>query len=176
MKTSNKLNLIKSSISALFTAVICITAQLSILTPAGVPLTLQTLVIAVCGYFLGLKWGTASVITYILLGAVGIPVFSGLRGGFQHIVSASGGFIIGFILLSLACGFSACKPKRQQILYGTIGLILCHLCGIIQLKLVSGISLMQAFLTGSLPFILKDLICVVLGIYFAEKLKNKIKI
>ncbi len=176
MKASNKNRLVKSSIAALLTAFICISAQLSILTPAGVPFTLQTLAVAVCGYLLGFKWGVASVITYILLGAVGIPVFSGFSGGVQHILSTSGGFTIGFILLNLACGFTADKSKKQKAIFGIIGLLLCHICGIIQLSFVSGIPLTEAFVVGSLPFLLKDLICVVLSIYFVDKLKPKIKL
>ena len=80
MKVS-KNNTLKVVLAALFTAFIAVTSPLSISTPFGVPLTLQTSSVALCGYTLGCCWSAASVVTYILIGAVGLPVFSGFQGG-----------------------------------------------------------------------------------------------
>ena len=83
MSETKKTRTQKMILAALFTAVIAVLSQTAIPTPFDVPLTLQTFAVALCGYTLGIKWGVASVAAYILLGAVGVPVFSGFKGGAQ---------------------------------------------------------------------------------------------
>ena len=73
-------------ICALFAAMTAILAQISIPFPGGVPLTLQLLSISLCGVLLGSKRGFMSILVYIILGAIGLPVFAGFSGGFQYIV------------------------------------------------------------------------------------------
>ena len=68
-------------ITAMFAAVIAVLAQIAFPLPSGVPVTLQTFAVALTGVVLGAKLGTISTFIYILLGAVGVPVFSGLNGG-----------------------------------------------------------------------------------------------
>lgn len=65
----------------MFTAVLSVLSILTIPMPTGVPVTLQTFAMALCGYVLGTKRGTASTVLYILLGTVGVPVFAGMTGG-----------------------------------------------------------------------------------------------
>lgn len=96
---------------------------LSILTipmPTGVPVTLQTFAMALCGYVLGTKRGTASTVLYILLGTVGVPVFAGMTGGPSWLAGYSGGFIWGFIFLTLFCAIGM-KQKNValRIAFGT---------------------------------------------------------
>ena len=84
------------TLTALFAAILCVAAPFSI--PVGpIPITLATFAIYLAAIVLGKKYGTLAVVIYILLGAVGLPVFSGFSGGFQKIVSATGGYIIGYI-------------------------------------------------------------------------------
>ena len=168
MKTTFKNKLQKIAVSAIFTCTICVMSQLSVLTPSGIPLSLQVLAIATCGYTLGAKWGTSAVLTYIILGTVGLPVFTGFRGGPQILFETSGGFIFGFLVLSLFCGLFSKSHLTLKLLGGILGVALCHLWGIIQLALISGISFKTAFLVGSLPFILKDLLCIVAAIFISK--------
>ena len=79
----------------LFTAVLVICSWLSI--PATVPFTLQTLAIFLSAGLLGTRKSVAVVIVYLLLGAAGVPVFSGFRGGIGAILGPTGGYMIGFI-------------------------------------------------------------------------------
>jgi biotin transport system substrate-specific component len=88
---------------ALFVAIIAVVSQIAIPMPSLVPITLQTLVIAMCGYLLGLKRGLVAIIVYIALGAVGAPVFSSFQGGFSVLIGYTGGFIWGFIPLVILC-------------------------------------------------------------------------
>ncbi len=89
---------------ALFTAVIAVVSQFNIPLPGGVPMTLQTFIIPVAGIVLGSRRGFTSALIYVLLGAVGIPVFTGLTGGFGIIMGVTGGFIISFPFIALSAG------------------------------------------------------------------------
>lgn len=160
--------------AALFTAIICIISQIAIPSPLGVPFTLQTFAIALCGYLLGVKWSVCAVVVYILIGAIGVPVFSSFRGGAQALISATGGFIIGFLFLSAACSISV-KLKRDifKILLSLGGLLLCHMIGALQFGIVSEIGFFKAFMISSLPFLIKDIISVIAAFYIANKIIKK---
>ena len=165
------------TVSALFTAVICVISQICFLTPSGVSFTLQTFAIAFCGYVLGAKWGIASVATYLLAGAVGLPVFSGFKGGAHVLSGITGGFLWGFIILAFLCGVSLqFKRAYISVIFGIIGIILCHLCGIVQYCFVAKTGFFEAFIIVSLPFIFKDFISVILAFFIAKKVSRKIKL
>lgn len=175
MKLS-KLNLKKISVSALFCAIICIISQFSVMTPFGIPLTLQTFAISLCGYTLGAYYGTASVFIYIIIGVFGLPVFSAFQGGAQVLFGPTGGFIWGFILLCFFCGIAKSSDKLiLKILFSSLGLVFCHLIGIFQFKIISGNSFIAAFLLSCLPYLLKDIISLVLAFYLSVQIKKRIK-
>lgn len=148
-------------LTGLMAAVIVVTTMITIPMPTGVPITLQTFGIALCGYVLGWKFGMASVGTYIVLGAVGLPVFSGFQGGFAPIIGVTGGFMWGFILMALLCGLSkGFNNKAVKIALGICGLLLCHAAGVIQFSLVTGTPFWTSVLTVSVPYLIKDVISV----------------
>ena len=92
---------------ALMTAVTCVLGPLSIPLPfSPVPISLTNFAIFLAIFVLGMKSGTISFIIYLLLGAVGVPVFSSFRGGFQVLAGPTGGYLIGFIFLALIMGFA----------------------------------------------------------------------
>ncbi|MEE1055604.1 MAG: biotin transporter BioY [Acutalibacteraceae bacterium] len=162
-------------LAALFTAVIAVISQISVIMPTGVPITFQTFVVALCGFVLGTKLSLASVLTYILAGAVGLPVFSGFRGGVQHIFGATGGFIIGFLALALFCGIAGTRSSFMPRLFiGIIGLIICNFIGVVQFAAVSSVGLIEAFLTASVPFLIKDIILFTVAVMFSYKIKSLI--
>ncbi len=163
------------TVTALFTAVIALLAQISIITPS-VPITLQILGVALCGYTLTLKWSLGCVVTYIALGSLGLPVFSSFQGGVQIVLGPTGGFIVGFIFLTLCCSLSQnSKHSIIKIALGMLGVLLCHLTGIIQYSVVSGNSFMASFITASLPFILKDAILLVTAFYLSNLVRKRLK-
>lgn len=92
---------------SIFAAIIAVCAQISIPMPVGVPFTLQTFAVPLAGIILGTKRGTLSVIVYVMLGIIGIPVFSGFRGGFAVLFGATGGYIISFPVMVLCVGISS---------------------------------------------------------------------
>ena len=96
---------------ALMTAVICVLAPLSL--PIGpVPISMATLVLFLSIYVLGWKKATISVCLYILLGLVGVPVFSGFTGGVSKLAGATGGYIVGYIPMVALAGFLMSKSDK----------------------------------------------------------------
>ncbi len=152
---------------AVFCALIALLAQLILPLPAGVPLTLQTLGIALCGYCLGWRYGLATVALYLLMGGCGLPVFSGFGGGLGWLLGPTGGFLWGFLPLVFCCGL---RPKGAL---GFLGLALCHLLGVVQFSLVTDNSLWQAFLLASLPYLLKDIAVLLLAKWCSLRLPQR---
>lgn len=140
---------------ALMTALLCVLAQISI--PMGtVPMTLQTFAVALAGYALGARGGALALLVYLLLGACGLPVFSGMNGGLGRLVGGTGGFLLGFPVMALLCGLGKKGSLWIRVAAGLGGLLVVHIMGVAQLSVVAQLSIRQAMLAGSLPFILKD--------------------
>ena len=159
--------------TALFVAVITVISQIAIPMPSLVPITLQTFAICLTGYFLGFKTGGCAILVYVLLGAMGAPVFSSFQGGFSVILSHGGGFIVGFIPLALLCGAS--KKRPVAIAFGCFGILICHLMGIIWYMVITKNPFIPSFVLVSLPYVFKDIALCVLAYFVSEKIKTKIK-
>lgn len=165
----------------MFTAVLSVLSVLTIPMPTGVPVTLQTFAVALCGYVLGKKRGTASVALYLLIGTVGVPVFAGMTGGPSWLAGYSGGFLWGFLFLALFCavgterkntalpGEADARQRRAALglISGVAGLAVCHLFGVIQFSVVASTPLPASFLAVSLPYLVKDVVSVA-GAYFVS--------
>lgn len=160
--------------AALFTAVIAVLSQVAIPMPSGVPLTLQTFAIALCGYVLGWRLSLMSIIAYIILGAAGVPVFSSLRGGLYVLAGPTGGFIFGFLFMALLCGLTTFSHPAARCALGILGLILCHIAGTAQFSLVSGQGFVSSFLLVSAPYLVKDAASVLIAAGFGAKLKKQL--
>lgn len=161
---------------AVFAAIIAVLSQITIPMPVGVPVTLQTFAIALCGYMIGAKFGTISVAVYLAIGAAGVPVFSGFLGGFARLFQVTGGFLWGFLLMSLACGIGIkFNNKTIAVIFGVIGLAACHFLGALQFSVVSTRSLYESFLLVSMPFLVKDVVSVVLAYALSFVLNNRLE-
>ena len=90
--------------TGLFSALIVICTWITVPLPSGVPLTLQTFAVALSGFLLGPAYGTLAAVVFLLLGAAGLPVFSGFTGGVGRFVGPTGGFLWGFLPLAAGCG------------------------------------------------------------------------
>lgn len=164
---------------ALFAALTAVLSLISIPMPGGVPITLQTFAVALCGYMLGMWRGTLAVGIYIAIGAVGIPVFAGFRGGVSVLVGATGGFIFGFLFFALLCGLGMEVYKGKNHVIGTVialaigfgGLMVCHVLGGLQFGAVTGRKFGEAFLLACLPYIPKDAVSLVLAYALAKAVR-----
>lgn len=157
------------SLTAIFIAIIVIVSQFSIITPFGIPLSFQVFAISLAGYVLKPKFSVLSVLCYVFLGAIGVPVFSGFIGGIQHIIGATGGFIIGFIFIALFCSFSS--NRINKVIFGFIGLLICHIIGIIQFSFITGSGILESIISVSLPYLVKDIVLLILASLFADRIK-----
>lgn len=148
--------------------------------PTTIPFTLQTFAVFFVMGLLGGKRGTVSVIVYILLGAVGVPVFSGFIGGIAKLIGMTGGYIIGFILIGLVYWLAERLFGSRllvRIISMLIGLVLCYAFGtgwfmIVYAKDSGPIGLGTALSMCVVPFILPDLAKMALAIAASAKLKK----
>ena len=154
--------------TGMFVAVLAVLSQMAIPMPSGVPVTLQTFAVALTAYVLGWKMGVAATAVYILLGAVGVPVFANFSGGFDKLVGMTGGFIWGFLFMVLLCGLGLKqKNKGLLIVLSAAGLAICHLLGIFQFMAVMDMEFVPAAMAVSVPYLVKDVVSVVLAYFVA---------
>jgi len=143
---------------ALFIALIIIGGYISIPIPVGpVPITLADFFVMVAGLFLGWKYGLVSVTLYILLGALGMPVFSSGTAGLAILFGPTGGYLFGYLLLVTAVGFVSGKLRPSFFSYLValiIGNILLYLAGVSWLKFLLNMSWASAAAIGFFPFVI----------------------
>ena len=144
--------------------------------PGTVPFTLQTFSIFFTLEFLGGKKGAIAVWLYLFFGAVGLPFFSGFRGGFSVLLSATGGFLMAFAavaLLAFILSFFKTPPFVRYI-FAAVSLALIYFGGCGWFVFIMGGTLKHALLICVVPFILPDVIKIALAYLLAARL-NKIK-
>ena len=163
-------------LSALFAAVLCAAAPFSIAI-GPVPLSLATLVIYIAAGSLGWKYGTVSVVLYIVLGAAGLPVFSGFEGGFHKIAGVTGGFIVGYIPLALAAGLAfTISDKRIIFAVGmAAGTVLLYTCGTVWFILMTNNTLPASLVMTVLPFVPGDIAKIIAACVIVPKLRAALK-
>lgn len=161
---------------ALFAAVVAVLAQIAIPLPSGVPATLQTFAVALAGYTLGSKRGAAAILVYLLLGAVGVPVFANFKAGAAVLFGVTGGFLWAFVFLAAFCGIAGDRRLSAvpAMAFGVCGLVLVHLCGLVQFSFITNTPFLQAFLVCSLPFIIKDVASLALAFFCAGALRKRL--
>jgi len=174
--SNSKLKTIDLAHIAMFAAIMAICSWISI--PATVPFTLQTFGVFLAVAVLGGKKGSLSVLVYLLLGAVGAPVFAGFSGGFGVILGSTGGYIVGFLLSALAMWAMEKIPGNRKIiliLSMIVGLIICYAFGTIWFMYVyakssGAIGLMTALSWCVIPYIIPDVIKIVLAYTIHKRL------
>lgn len=163
----------------LMAAVTCIMGPLSIPLPfSPVPISLTNLAIYLTIYVLGMKKGTLSYIIYLLLGFVGLPVFSGFTSGPAKLLGPTGGYLIGFIFLAIICGIFIEKwtTKRLLCFIGmVIGTAVCYLFGTVWLAYQAGMSFYAALAAGVIPFIPGDLVKIVIAMILGTEIRKRLK-
>ncbi|MGN8808883.1 biotin transporter BioY [Absicoccus porci] len=140
---------------ALMAAIMGLLAPLAIPLAGGVPISLATCIVMLCGSLLGWKKGAWSVLIYLLLGCIGIPVFAGYTAGIGHILGLSGGFLIGYLILVFVVG--KCNQTVSRLIVGMIiGNVCLYAFGILWFLIVSQSTIMAALIWCVLPFIPGD--------------------
>jgi len=167
---------------AMTTAIIAILSQIALPSPTGVPFTLQTFAVALVGYILLPKLSFYSILLYLLLGAVGLPVFTALRGGLPHLAGLTGGFLWGYLLYAPLCSLGIKKSTGSgfhkmcpAFLGGLAGLLICHVLGVFQYTWLTTNSLKTAFFLVSLPYLPKDVLSVAGAYMTAKAVRGRLK-
>ena len=159
---------------ALMTAVTCVLGPLSIPLPfSPVPISLTNFAIFLAIFVLGMKNGTISFIIYLLLGAVGVPVFSSFRGGFQVLAGPTGGYLIGFIFLALIMGFALDHFDRKlvpTIIGMIIGMAVCYAFGTVWLTKLLSLSFKEGLMMGVIPYLAGDAAKIIIATIVGPKL------
>ncbi len=172
----------------MFAIVIAITGMLSI--PATVPFTMQTMGVFLTLLVLGGFRGTFSIIIYILLGSLGLPVFAGFSSGVGVLAGPTGGYIVGFILMGLVyqlvmSGTRDEQRKKQLLLRKFIamllGLFVCYLFGTLWFaKVYTGAFTFKGFYSALgvcvVPFIIPDLLKMWLAFAMSSRIKKLLNI
>ena len=159
---------------ALMTAVTCVLGPLSIPLPfSPVPISLTNFAIFLAIFVLGMKSGTIRFIIYLLLGAVGVPVFSSFRGGFQVLAGPTGGYLIGFIFLALIMGFALDHFDRKlvpTIIGMIIGMAVCYAFGTVWLAKLLSLSFKEGLMMGVIPYLAGDAAKIIIAAIVGPKL------
>lgn len=147
------------TLSALMTALTAVLSPLCL--PVGpVSLTLQTFAAALTGYMLSPGEAFFSVCAYLLLGACGMPVFSGFAGGMGVLTGSTGGYLAGLPLMAALCAVGK-RGRRMRFPAGLAGLLVVYAAGTAWLSHTAGVGFRKAVLTGAAPFLWKDVLSVV---------------
>ena len=154
---------------ALRAALMCIFGPMSV--PIGpVPVSLTNLVIYFTVYLIGMKGATISYLIYMLLGIVGLPVFSGYQGGLAKVAGPTGGYLVGFILMALICGFVMEKSNVNipiTVVGMIVGTLVAYAFGTVWFVQLMDVTYSYALTVCVFPFIPVDLakigIATVLG-------------
>lgn len=168
------------ALCALFAALIAVCAWIAI--PASVPFTLQTFAVFAALGLLGGKRGTIAVAVYLLLGTVGLPVFSGFQGGIGALLGTTGGYLLGFLLAALIVwGMEALFGEKASvfILSAVLGMLVCYAFGtawylVVYARTKGAVSLATVLGWCVTPFLLPDAVKIALAVLLRGRLKRHV--
>ncbi len=174
-----KRNSIISLVRAALCAALIAVSSFIIIPLSVIPVTLQTFTVCAVAGLLGAKWGLAAVSVYVMLGALGLPVFSGFGGGIGVLLGAGGGYIWGFFLIALTVGVAADKfgAKFSIMAFSMgIGMLLCYVAGSLWYTVAfsSGEGLLTVLSACIFPFILPDAVKIIAAAALVSKIKKRI--
>ena len=164
---------------AMSTALISVCAWVSV--PSAVPFTMQTFAVFLAAGVLGSRRALAAVSLYILLGAIGLPVFAGMQGGLGVLVGATGGYISGFLPAAFIAGLrhSGKRDGMVDIIMMILGLLVCYTFGTLWYALgyLGGMEGIGAALTACvLPYVIPDLLKILLAAAVARRLRAAVRL
>lgn len=172
----NKLSIQGIATVGVMTAVLCILAPMSI--PIGpIPVSLTNLVIYLSLYILGMKKSCVSYLVYLLIGLIGVPVFSGFSGGVGKLFGPTGGYLIGFFPMAVIAGIVIDKVTNKwclELLAMAAGTSAAYLFGTCWLAYQAHISFKAALLTAVIPFILGDVIKMVIALILGATIRKRL--
>ena len=166
------------TLCALFAALTAVFSWISV--PIGpVPVNLALLAVLLCGGILGSKKAAAAIGVYILMGAVGIPVFASFTGGISRLLGPTGGFIVGYEFCAAIAGLRTCKgeiPGRKRLaVQMTLGVAACYFFGALWFAILRKAALWDTLSVCVIPFIPGDALKIVLAVILVPALDERIR-
>lgn len=164
------------AMTAVMTAVTCVLAPMAI--PIGpVPISLTNLAIYISLYLLGWKRGTVSYLVYVLIGAVGVPVFSGFSGGFGKLMGPTGGYIVGFLPMAVIAGLVIDKSRSRalQLAAMILGTAVCYALGTAWFCVITESTVGAALGLCVFPFIPGDLAKMAVAMILGPTIRNRLE-
>ena len=161
---------------SLFACLMAILAQLQISLPTLVPITMQTLGVYIIGAVLKPKLALISTLVYVLMGAIGLPVFGGFSGGIASLLGPSGGFIFSFPIMALSISLIISRQKSilAQIIAMIIGTAVCYFIGTLWFMYVTDAHLISALTMCVIPFLPGDTLKIIIALIISNRLTKKI--
>ena len=162
----------------LVTALLCIVGPITITIPISpIPISLVTLAIWFAIYVLGTKRSVISCILYLGMGAIGLPIFSGFSGGIGKLLGPTGGYLIGYIVLTVVSGWFMDKWPMNRWMQGlgmTLGVVLCYFMGTAWLMVQMEVNCYSAISMGVLPFVPGDILKLIIAIMIGPVLRKRL--
>lgn len=175
--TKDQLKLRSMIVTALFAAIIGVMAQITIPLPL-VPITGQTLAIGLAATILGARYGTLSVILYLVIGSAGVPVFAEFSGGISKLVGPTGGYLVGFIPAAFIIGWYMERTSfsfKNAMIANTIGMLVTLAFGTAWLKIAADLTWAAAITGGATPFIIVGLIKAALASWIGIIVRKRLQ-
>lgn len=164
------------AVIGVMTAVMCVLAPFSL--PIGpVPISLTNFAIYIAIYVLGTKRATISYLIYLLIGFVGVPVFSGFTSGPEKLLGPTGGYLIGFLPMLIIAGICIDRFTRKSylcVLGMVVGTAVCYAFGTGWLAYSASMTFKAALFAGVIPFIVGDLIKIIVSAIVGPQLRKQL--
>ncbi len=159
--------------AAAFAALLAVASYVSFTLPlTDVPFTLQVLVVLLAGLVLGPGLGALSVVLYIVLGAVGVPVFAGGAAGIGVIIGPFGGYILAWPFAAAISGALGQRGIALRLLGAALGIVVIYAGGVTGLHIAQGATWHNAVLLGAIPFLPVDLVKGIVAALIAPPLRR----
>lgn len=163
--------------AAFFAALTAVCAQIALPLPTGVPISFATFAVMLSGAVLGGVSGAVSQLVYLLIGAVGVPVFAGFRGGLDRLAGPTGGYLIGYVLMALVIGAVISRFGRSfavSALAMTAGCAVCYLLGTVWYMAMTQTALIPALMGCVLPFLPGEAVKILLGAACVRRIRSSV--
>ena len=179
---TKKLTTYQLTLTAVMAAVICVLGPISMAIPISpVPISLASMAVYLAVTVLGMKLGTLSCLIYLLLGLVGLPVFSGGGAGAAKLFGPTGGYLVGYLFLALIAGAFVgryTENKWKSIAFAALGMVLgtmvLYALGTAWLAYSAGMDFQAALWAGMIPFIPGDLVKMVIAVLLGSAVRGRL--
>lgn len=168
----------KMAAVGLMAALLCIFGPMVLVLPfTPIPISLATLFLYLTAFVLGYQLATVSCLIYLMLGFVGLPVFSGFAGGAGRLLGPTGGYLIGYLLLVLVSGYFIEKFSGQWYMYllgMVVGTVILYTFGTVWLAYSTKITFTEALMAGVIPFLPGDMVKIMMILLVGPLIRKRL--